>query len=55
MKSHVDGVQSGIRSVIKRRQSGGKELSAILLMMRLLIKCVNQNPTISGNVLEYLQ
>ena len=49
------GVVNGIRSVIKRHQSADREQNTILLMMRLLIKCVNQNPTMSGNVLEYPQ
>jgi hypothetical protein len=52
MKPLVDGAQSGIRSVIKRHQSVDKEQSVILLMMLPLIKRANQNPTMSGNVLE---
>ena len=52
MKPLVDGAQSGIRSVIRRHQSVDKYKSVTLVMMLLLIKFVNQNLTMNGNVLE---
>ena len=51
MKPLVDGAQSGIRSATKRHWSRNKE-KLILYMIIPPIKRVNQNPTMSGNVLE---
>ena len=54
MKPPVDGAQSGIRSVTKRHQSRNKEKLILYMILPLvkLIKRVNQNPTMNGNVLE---
>jgi hypothetical protein len=54
MKPLVDGAQSGIRSATKGQRSKNMKKRIPYLILPP-IKRVNQNPTMSGNVLECLQ